>query len=99
MGLWSDGSRRARTARGPGRVWHETKVRWPRVARDSRLPLAPRSVRPEDVTMPATRVSITAGGISAPLGETVMPDGVNLRVFSHQATAVAMLLLRGVAVS
>src|SRR5216117_1374680 len=96
MGLWSDGSRRARTARGPGRVWHETKVRWPRVARDSRLPLAPRSVRPEDVTMPATRVSITAGGISAPLGATVMPDGVNFSVFSRHATAVEILFFDGV---
>ena len=46
--------------------------------------------------MPATTVSIAAGGISAPLGPTVMPDGVNFSVFSRHATAVEILFFDGV---
>src|SRR5256886_74547 len=46
--------------------------------------------------MPATTVSITAEGISAPLGATVMPDGVNFSVFSRHATAVEILFFDGV---
>ena len=46
--------------------------------------------------MPATTMSPITQGISAPLGASVTPGGVNFSVFSRQATAIEILLFDGV---
>ncbi len=46
--------------------------------------------------MPATTASTITQGISAPLGASVTPDGVNFSVFSRHATAIEILLFDGV---
>src|SRR6185369_8069418 len=46
--------------------------------------------------MPATTMSPITQGISAPLGASVTPDGVNFSVFSRQATAIEILLFDGI---
>jgi len=45
--------------------------------------------------MPATAVSTIRQGISAPLGASVTPDGVNFSIFSRDATAIDILLFDG----